>query len=91
MPATSPYEAMEHDELLKLAGEQALLKQKLQGINAEQQRDTIALRNLANDIGRGNDWHTRGVQLLDRLRDREQESALGYHRLRELAKLTGID
>lgn len=92
MLATNHYAAMEHDELVKLAGEQALLKKQLQGINAEHQRDLLALRNLSNDISHsGSDWHARGVQLLDRIRDQQQQSAHFHQRLREYAKLTGID
>ena len=92
LDSNSHYAAMEHEQLVKLAGEQALLKKELQSINAEQQRDLLALRNLPNDIGHsGSDWHARGVQLLDRIRDRQQQTAEGYQRLREYAKLTGID
>lgn len=91
LDSNSHYAAMEHEQLVKLAGEQALLKKKLQGINAEQNRDLLALRNLANDIGHSSDWHARGVQLLDRIRDNQQQSAEAHRQLREYAKLTGID
>lgn len=90
MPNHSTYEAMDREELVRLAGEQALLKQELSKLNAEQQRDLIALRNLPNDIGHRPDWHATGVQLLDRLRERQQHTAEAYRRHGELAKLTGI-
>lgn len=85
------YEAMERDELVRLAGEQALLKQDMSKLNADQQRDILALRNLSNDISHANNWHERGVALLDRIRDRQQQTAEGQRRLSELAKLTGIN
>lgn len=91
MHSTNRYEAMEREELVRLAGEQALLRQELQKLGSEQQRDLLALRNLANDIGHSTDWHARGMQLLDRLRDRQTQSADGHRRLSELSKLTGIN
>jgi hypothetical protein len=90
MPITTNYETMEHDELVRLAGEQALLKKELSTINAEQQRDIAALRNLPNDIGRSAGWRDRGVELLNRMHDRELHIAVCYKRIQELGKLTGI-
>ncbi len=90
MQPSNHYEAMERDELVRLAGEQALLKQELQRLNAEQHRDLNALRNLPNDIGRAKDWHARGVELLNRLHEREREIADGYQRAANYSKLTGI-
>lgn len=66
----------DRDELVRLAGEQALLS-----------RD---LRNLPTDMALHADWHTKGTALLDRLRDRQQQMAMGHQRLAELARLTGI-
>jgi hypothetical protein len=91
MSSNNPYDAMDREELVKLAGEQALLKQDMQRLNAENNRDITALRNLPNDISHSKDWHARGVELLDRIRDRQQQTGEGYRRLQELAKLTGIN
>lgn len=78
------------DELVRLAGEQALLSRELRNLNADQQRDLLALRNLPTDMVLKTDWHAKGTTLLDRLRDRQQQMAIGHQRLAELAKLTGI-
>jgi len=91
MPDTTIYDLMDREELVRLAGEQALLKQEMSTCNAEQNRDLSILRNLANDIGHSSDWHARGVQLLDRLRDRQLKIADAHRRLSELSKLTGIN
>ena len=66
----------DHDELVRLAGEQALLS-----------RD---LRNLPTDRVLSADWHAKGTALLDRLRGLQQQMAMGHQRLAELARLTGI-
>jgi hypothetical protein len=91
MANTTTYDLMDREELVRLAGEQALLKQEMSTYNAEQQRDLGMLRNLANDVGHQKDWHERGTQLLDRLRDRQLKIADGYRRMQELSKLTGIN
>ncbi len=91
LSSTTTYEQMDREELVRLAGEQALLKHDLQRLGAEHQRDLTALRSLANDIGHARDWHARGVELLDRIRDRQQLTADGHRRLAELSKLTGIN
>ena len=80
----------DRDELVRLAGEQALLSRELRNLNADQQRDLLALRNLPTDMVLKTDWHAKGTTLLDRLRDRQQQMAMGHQRLAELAKLTGI-
>lgn len=85
------YQAMDRDELIRLAGEQALLKKETGELSANQQRDMQALRNLANSIGSSKDWHSRGIDLLNNIKERETQIALNYHRLNELAKLTGIN
>lgn len=82
---------MERDELVRLAGEQALLKKELSNISARKQRDMQELRNLPNDIGFKDGWHQRGIELLNRLKDVDEEISRGHQKLRELAKLTGID
>ncbi|MEG0921325.1 MAG: hypothetical protein RSD57_13575 [Comamonas sp.] len=89
-PPTTPMRPMDRDELVRLAGEQALLKRELDTIGAEQNRDKQALQNIMSDIGRTIDWHATGTQLLDRLKEREDKMANGYARLREYAKSTGI-
>lgn len=85
------YLSMERDELVRLAGEQALLGKELQKLSAEQNRDMQTLRNLPNDIGRTPGWRDRGVELLNRMHDRETEIAAAHQRLREYAKMTGIN
>ena len=80
----------DRDELVRLAGEQALLSQDLCKLNADQQRDLLALRNLPTNMALYADWHAKGTALLDRLRNRQQKMAMGHQRLAELAKLTGI-
>lgn len=91
MSTTTDFDTMDRDELVRLAGEQALLRRDLSELNADQQRDLTALRNLANDIQHSANWHERGTQLLDRMRDRQQQLSEGQRRLAELAKLTGIN
>ena len=85
------YLAMERDELVRLAGEQALLSKELQQLSAAQNRDIQALRNLPNDIGRAPGWRDRGIELINKLHEREVEMATGHQRLREYAKMTGIN
>lgn len=80
----------DRDELVRLAGEQALLSRDLRNLNADHQRDLLALSNLPTDMALSADWHAKGTALLDRLRDRQQQMAMGHQRLTELAKLTGI-
>ena len=87
----SNYQAMDRQELVRLAGEQALLKKETNELTAAQQRDTLALRNVANSIGHNTNWHARGIELLNQLKEREAQIALSYHRLNELSKLTGIN
>lgn len=82
---------MDHDELIRLAGEQALLKQELTKLNAEQNREVNTLRNLGNDIGRKTDWLDDSIALLRRLDERQRATANAYRRLAEYKKLTGID
>ena len=80
----------DRDELVRLAGEQALLSRDLRNLNADQQRDLLALRNLPTDMVLSADWHAKGTALLNRLRDRQQQMAMGQQRLAELGRLTGI-
>lgn len=82
---------MDREELVRLAAEQALLKKETSELSAAQQRDTLALRNLANSLGCSKDWHSRGVELLNALKEREAQMALNYLRLGELSKLTGVN
>ena len=80
----------DRDELVRLAGEQALLSKTLCDLNADFQRDLLALLSLPTEIALRADWHAKGTALLDRLRDRQQQMALSHQRLAELARLTGI-
>lgn len=82
---------MDHEELVRLAGEQALLKQELNRLNAEQNREINTLRNLGNDVSRKANWLDDGIALLRRLDERQRATADAYRRLAEYKKLTGID
>lgn len=80
----------DRDELVRLADEQALLSKTLCNLNTDFQRDMLALLRLPTEIALRADWHTKGTALLDRLRDQQQQMAMGQQRLAALAKLTGI-
>lgn len=82
---------MDRDELVRLAGEQALLKQELSTLSAEQHREKNTLQNLTNDIDRKAYWLEGGIALLRRLDERQRAIGDGYRRLSEFKKLTGID
>lgn len=82
---------MDRDELVRLAGEQALLKKEIGNLTAEQNRDKSTLQNLGNDIDRKADWLDGGIALLRRLDERQRAVGDGYRRLSEYKKLTGID
>jgi|GEM_PF-5393027 len=75
----------DRDQFVRLAGEQALLKRDNEVLQAAQQRDLQALRNLVNP-----DWHARGTELLNHIQQREAQTALNAQRLAALAQLTGI-
>ena len=57
---------------------------------AAQQRDLQALRNLVSNLTLNPDWHARGTSLLNRIQQREVQTALNAQRLAALAQLTGI-
>lgn len=80
----------DHDELVRLAGEQALLFKTLCDLNSDFQRDLLALCNLHTDIAFNAHWHDKGVSLLNRIRDRQLQIANHHQRLVALAKVTGI-
>lgn len=80
----------DRDQLVRLAGEQALLKQENTALTAAQQRDLQALRNLVSNLTLNPDWHARGTELLNRIQQREAQTALNAQRLVALAQLTGI-
>lgn len=82
---------MERDELVRLAGEQALLKKELSSLIAEQNRDKQVLQNLHNDVDRVANWLEGGLALLRRLEERQRTIGDGYRRIAEFKKLTGID
>ena len=82
---------MDRDELVRLAGEQALLKRELSNLTAEQNRDKLTLQNLHNDVDRVPNWLEGGIALLRRLDERQRTIGDGYRRLSEFKKLTGID
>lgn len=80
----------DRDQLVRLAGEQALLKQENTALTAAQQRDLQALRNLVSNLTLNPDWHARSTELLNRIQQREAQTALNAQRLVALAQLTGI-
>jgi len=82
---------MEHEELIRFAGEQALLRQELKRLDAEQARDIKALRELPSKIEmHDTDWFEKNERLLLSLHERQQRIVSGYSRFRELMKITGI-
>jgi hypothetical protein len=80
----------DRDQLVRLAGEQALLKQENTALTAAQQRDLQALRNLVSNLTLNPDWHARSTELLNRIQQRETQTAINAQRLAALAQLTGI-
>ncbi len=82
---------MERDELVRLAGEQALLKKELGTFSAEHNRDKLTLQNLHNDVDRVPNWLEGGLALLRRIDERQRTMSDGYRRLSEFKKLTDID
>ncbi|MCF8156334.1 MAG: hypothetical protein K9K35_10050 [Rhodoferax sp.] len=82
---------MDRDELVRLAGEQALLKQELTRLTAEQHREMLTLQNLHNDVARKANWLEGGIALLRRLDERQRTTTDIYRRLSEFKKLTGIE
>ena len=90
MTTAPTHQDTDRDELVRLAGEQALLKQENATLTAAQQRDLQALRNLVSNLTHNPDWHARGTSLLNRIQQREIQTALNAQRLTALAQLTGI-
>ena len=82
---------MDRDELVRLAGEQALLKKELSTLAAEHNRDKLKLQNLHNDVDRVPNWLEGGIALLRSLNERQRTMADGHRRLAEFKKLTGLD
>jgi hypothetical protein len=82
---------MDRDELVRLAGEQALLKNELSNLRAEHGRDKLTLQNLHNDVDRVPNWLEGGIALLRRIDERQRTIGDGYRRMAEFKKLTGID
>jgi hypothetical protein len=82
---------MQRHELVRLAGEQALLKAELARLSTEQSKDISQLQTLGSDIGRDPNWLEAGTALLQRLDERHRTRTEGYRRLAELKRLTGID
>ena len=52
---------MDRDELVRLAGEQALLRQELRELAAQHNRDKLLLQNLHNDVDRTANWLDGGA------------------------------
>ncbi len=90
MTTAPTHQDTDRDELVRLAGEQTLLKQENATLTAAQQRDLQALRNLVSNLTLNPDWHARGTSLLNRIQQREIQTALNAQRLTALAQLTGI-
>lgn len=90
MTTAPTHQDTDRDQLVRLAGEQALLKRDNEVLQAAQQRDLQALRNLVSNLTLNPDWHARGTELLNRIQQREVQTALNAQRLAALAQLTGI-
>lgn len=81
---------MDHNELVRLAGEQALLAQEVERLEVEQARDMRSLEVLPSHILVRADWLNGSIDLLRRLDTRQRMLAQGRARLDEYRKLTGI-
>jgi hypothetical protein len=83
---------MDHDELVKLAGEQALLSKRNKELSAENERGRTQLSNVANGYRNAADpkWVEEGKALIDRLHTNKIEIDRLTARIADLAKLTGI-
>ena len=84
---------MERDELVRLAGEQALLSVERRTTAAGFDRDKQALLSLYNRINSGTGartWLEDGQALLQRLHAAQGELAELDSRLTELSRFTGI-
>lgn len=75
------YQAMAREELVRLAGEQVLMKKETTELSAAQLRDIQALRNISLGINTGTDWHARGIELLNRIKERETTIAINHQRV----------
>jgi hypothetical protein len=88
--------AMERDELVRLAGEQALLAQAVNTLSAQHTRDKQALQGLANSVqsgnfgGRNSTWLQDGIALLTRLHETQLQLRDMNGQLNDLRKLTGL-
>ena len=84
---------MDREELLRLAGEQVLLRREHETLTATQHRDKEALLGLYNAMNtRGADaeWLAGGIALLNRLHETRNKLATMAQRISELGKLTGL-
>lgn len=82
---------MDREELVRLAGEQALLKKELSDLSTAQNADLTKLRNLANDVGRVANWAEGGIALIRAIEQRQIDIATGYRRLGDYKRQTGLD
>lgn len=85
---------MDREELVRLAGEQALLTKELGELNSQQHRDKQAILSMHNSIptgmGRNSTWLADGIALLTRINDTQARLHEMYGKLAELKKLTGL-
>lgn len=82
---------MDRDELVRLAGEQALLKKELSDLSTAQNADITKLRNLPNDIGHKPNWAEGGIALIRAIEQRQIDIATGFKRLGDYKRQTGLD
>jgi|CXWL01.1.fsa_nt_gi hypothetical protein len=85
---------MEREDLVRLAGEQALLSKEVREHTAQFNRDKQALLALHNSIATGlaprGGWLADGLALLTRLDENQRSLRDMNTRLADLAKLTGL-
>lgn len=85
---------MDREELIRLAGEQALLSKEAKELSAEHNRDKQSLLTLYNSINMGvhpsAHWLPEGIALLTRLSETQQKLNDLRARLASLSKLTGM-
>jgi len=83
---------MDREELIRLAGEQALLAKERRELGATHERDRLAIVGLSNtlrDAGKP-EWLQSATALVQRIHTNKQALDTLDTRLRDLAQLTGL-
>lgn len=83
---------MDRDELVRLAGEQALLNKERSELAAQHNRDQQAIITLSNTIREAANpqWLESGKALLERIHNTKNQLNSLDARIRDLQKLTGL-